>query len=199
MRSEAFGSPDEWLKHEQADVIFAMFGFNESFHGEAGLDKFRTELDKFIKNTLKQDYSGKGAPRLVLFSPIAQEKHSDPNFPDPTANNQNIKLYADAMAEVSRINGVQFVDLFTASQQAYAGAKQPLTINGIHLSDAGYQALAPVMFQALLGEAAAAADGAAFEKLRAAVNEKNAEWFRRYRTVDGYNVYGGRSHLKFDG
>jgi len=22
-------------------------------------------------------------------------------------------------------------------------------------------------------------------------------WFERYRTVDGYNVYGGRSHLKF--
>ena len=91
------------------------------------------------------------------------------------------------------------MDLFTASQQAYARAKQPLTINGIHLSDAGYQALAPVMFQALLGEAAPAADGAAFEKLRAAVNEKSAEWFGRYRTVDGYNVYGGRSHLKFDG
>jgi len=199
MRSEAFGSPDDWLKHEQADVIFAMFGFNESFHGQAELDKFRTDLDKFIKDTLKQDYSGKGAPRLVLFSPIAQEKHPDPNFPDPTANNQNIKLYADAMAEVSRINGVQFVDLFTASQQAYARAKQPLTINGIHLSDAGYQALAPVMFQALFGEAAPPADGAAFEKLRAVVNEKNDEWFRRYRTVDGYNVYGGRSHLKFDG
>ena len=81
MRSEAFGSPDEWLKHEQADVIFAMFGFNESFQDQAGLDKFRTDLDKFIKDTLKQDYSGKGAPRLVLFSPIAQEKHPDPNFP----------------------------------------------------------------------------------------------------------------------
>src|SRR5207253_10872959 len=55
MRSEDFGSPDEWLKHEQADVIFAMFGFNESFHGQARLDKFRADLDKFIKDTLKQD------------------------------------------------------------------------------------------------------------------------------------------------
>src|SRR4051812_16283906 len=25
LRSEAFGSPDDWLKHEQADVIFAFF------------------------------------------------------------------------------------------------------------------------------------------------------------------------------
>src|SRR3954464_12454087 len=39
-RSENFGSPDEWLKKTQADVIFAFFGFNESFQGRAGLEKF---------------------------------------------------------------------------------------------------------------------------------------------------------------
>src|SRR5438552_18523513 len=44
MRSEDFGSPDEWLKYEQADVIFAMFGFNESLPGQAGLAKFRADL-----------------------------------------------------------------------------------------------------------------------------------------------------------
>src|SRR6185369_9546185 len=37
----------------------------------------------------------------------------------------------------------------------------------------------------------------ALEKIRAAVLDKNLYWFERYRTVDGYNVYGGRSHLKF--
>src|SRR5258708_36124073 len=30
-RPENFGSADEWLKKSQADVIFAFFGFNESF------------------------------------------------------------------------------------------------------------------------------------------------------------------------
>src|SRR5438045_830617 len=99
--------------------IVLVFACSATMHAMAA-DKFRQDLDKFIKNTLKQDYSGKGAPRLVLFSPIAQEKHLDPNFPDPTANNQNIKFYADAMAEVSKINSVQFVDLFMVSQQLYA-------------------------------------------------------------------------------
>ncbi len=32
-----------------------------------------------------------------------------------------------------------------------------------------------------------------FENLREAINDKNKVWFSRYRTVDGYNVYGGRS------
>ena len=26
-----------------------------------------------------------------------------------------------------------------------------------------------------------------------AINDKNYQWHARYRTVDGYNVYGGRS------
>src|ERR1044072_7140103 len=42
-------------------------------------------------------------------------------------------------------------------------------------------------------------DSAAFEELGRAVNEKNAVWFSRYRTVDGYNVYGGRSYMKYNG
>ncbi len=199
LRSEAFGSPDEWLQKEKADVIFAFFGYNESYQGYDGLGKFRKDLDKLIKDTLKQNYSGKGSPRLVVFSPIAQEKHPDPNFPDPAAHNGNIKDYSSAMADVAKANGVQFVDLFTPSQEAYAQTKQPLTIDSLYLSDTGYKALAPAMYQGLFNEAAPNIDNSAFEKLRGAVNEKNEQFFKRYRTVDGYNVYGGRSHLKFDG
>src|ERR1051325_2696673 len=74
-RSQGFGTPDEWLTHEKADVILALFGYNESFKGPAGLDGFRKDLEKFIDDTLKKNYSGKGSPRLGLLSPIAQGKH----------------------------------------------------------------------------------------------------------------------------
>ncbi|MDB6123350.1 MAG: putative rane-bound dehydrogenase [Pedosphaera sp.] len=196
-RSENFGSPDEWLKKTQADVIFAFFGFNESFRGRAGLEKFKNDLDQFLKATLANDYSGKGHPRIVLFSPIANEKHSDPNFADPTANNANIRDYTEAMAQVAKANGVPFIDLFHPSQELYAVAikkKQSLTIDGMHLSDAGDKQLAGVIFNELFGSAAPTKK---LEKLRAAVNEKNAQWHARYRTVDGYNVYGGRSALAY--
>ena len=93
LRSEGFGSPDEWLKKEQADVIFAFFGYDESFKGRDGLAAFRKDLEKFITDARKQNYSGKGAPRLWLFSPTAAEKHPDPNFPDPALINANLKLY----------------------------------------------------------------------------------------------------------
>src|SRR5262249_39888774 len=67
LRSASFGTPDEWLTRVQADVVFAFFGYNESFAGKAGLDKFKKDLTDFIQHTLKQKYNGKSAPRLVLF------------------------------------------------------------------------------------------------------------------------------------
>lgn len=200
LRSEGFGSPDDWLKKEQADVIFAFFGYNESFKGVEGLAQFRKDLDQFIKETLSKNYSGKGAPRLVLFSPAAAENHPDPNFANAAALNANLQLYSFAMAEVAKANGVSFVELFAPSQRVYREARQPLTINGVHFKDEGYRLLAPVMFEALLNEAPPrATEAASFEQLRQAVNEKNAVWFSRYRTIDGYNVYGGRSYMKYNG
>src|SRR6476646_7008181 len=46
-RSANFGTRDEWLKKVGADVIFAFYGFNESFGGSEGLPKFKADLDKF--------------------------------------------------------------------------------------------------------------------------------------------------------
>ncbi len=197
-RSDNFGTPDEWLTRTKADVILAFFGFNESFKGKEGLEQFKADLDKYLKATLAKNYNGKSAPRIVLFSPIANEKTQDPNFPDPAVNNANLQMYAAAMAEVAKANNVQFVDLFEPSQKLYAEAaakKQSLTINGIHLSEAGDKLLAPIMFQAAFEETAPAGD---FEKLRMAIIEKNWQWHCRYRTMDGYNVYGGRSQLAYE-
>src|SRR5262245_49061955 len=33
LRSANFGSPDQWLRFARTDVIFAFFGYNESFAG----------------------------------------------------------------------------------------------------------------------------------------------------------------------
>src|SRR5260370_22840552 len=88
LRSAGFGSPDEWLTRCKTDVIFAFFGYNESFGGEAGLSKFKIDLQDFIKHTLSHRYNGKDAPRLVLFSPITHENLKIRNLPDGSANNK---------------------------------------------------------------------------------------------------------------
>jgi glucose/arabinose dehydrogenase/azurin len=197
-RSENFGSPDDWLKRVQADVVLVFFGYNESFHGPEGVEKYKSDLETYVKHLQGQNYSGKGAPRVVLFSPAAQEKHRDPNFPDPKANNANIQLYAQATAEVAQNTSVLFVDLYKPSLalfDAAAARGESLTVNGVYFTEAGDKAITPAIYQGLFGVKAPDLN---LEKLRAAVNEKNAQWHARYRTVDGYNVYGGRSQLVYN-
>ena len=55
-RSENFGSRDDWLTKTKADVIFAFYGFNESFQGKDGLDKFKKDIDQFIKDPLMRQF-----------------------------------------------------------------------------------------------------------------------------------------------
>jgi hypothetical protein len=95
-RSENFGSPDQWLTRTKSGVVFAFFGYNESFAGEAGLPKFKQELESFVQHTLAQKYDGQHAARLVLFSPIAFENLNDPNLPDGSQHNPRLELYTQA-------------------------------------------------------------------------------------------------------
>ncbi|MEO6181528.1 MAG: PVC-type heme-binding CxxCH protein, partial [Verrucomicrobiota bacterium] len=119
------------------------------------------------------------------------------NYPDPKANNENLAKYTAAMAEVAKAEDVLFVNLFNVSQELYArSAKkgESLTMNSLHLTEAGNQALAAEIFRTLFSEKPPTKN---LEKLRSAIADKSSEWHARYRTVDGYNVYGGRSKLEF--
>lgn len=190
-RQARFDDHGHTLKDEKPDVLIAVFGFNESFAGPAGLGKFKTDLENFIKTSTSTKYNGKEAPRLVLLSPIAHEDLKNPHITDGKKNNENIKLYSDAMAELAGKHGVVFVDLFAPSKQLYEAASHPLTINGIHLSDEGYRQLAPKLDEALFGPFPASSK-ANLEKLHAAVQEKNLQFFYDYRAVNGCYIYGGR-------
>ena len=197
-RADNFGDPDQWLTKCQADVVFGFFGYNEALRGESGLAQFNAELAQMIDGMLAQKYNGKSAPRIVLFSPIAHENLNSPHLPDGSANNKNLAVYTKAMNKMCIAKGIQFVDLFTPSGQLYAEADKPLTMNGIHLLDHGNQAVAKVIVKQLFPQALLPQDND-LAKLRAAVLNKNYYWFSRYRVVDEYNVFGGRSKLAWDG
>jgi glucose/arabinose dehydrogenase len=182
----------------KADVIFAFFGYNESFAGEKGLPKFKSDLARLLAHYAEQRYNGKSAPRVVLFSPIAHEDLKDPNLPDGKADNERLKLYAAAMAEVAKENKVGFVDLFEASQKLYAAATKPLTINGIHLTAEGNKQVAGAIDAALAGgHTRADKDEAKIESVRKAVADKAWHWFHRYRATDLFSTYGDRGFLQF--
>ena len=192
-RQDKFEDHGHRLEDHQPQVILAAFGFNESFGGEKGLAKFEKELADFIQKTTTTSYDGKAPPRLVLLSPIANEDRTDRKILAGTWNNARIELYTAAMKQLAEAHKVGFVDLFTPTKNLFAesvAAKKFLTINGVHLSDAGYAALAPIMDEALSG--AAPAPKCNLDKLYAEVQEKNKQFYYDYRAVNGCYIYGQR-------
>ena len=108
-----FETPDQWLTRFGADTVVAFFGFNSSFGGPSDVDRFRRELQAFIRHTLSQKYNGKTVPQLALISPTAfQDLSAKYRTPDGIEENANLLLYTNAMRQVAKQNGVLFVDLF---------------------------------------------------------------------------------------
>lgn len=198
LRSMNFGSPDDHLTQNKANVIFLMFGFNESFQGEDGLEKFKADLEKEIQHLSSQKYDGKSNPRIVVFSPIAFENLDDPNLPDGTSENDRLAKYSLVAQEVALENKLPFVDLFSTTKLLYEAKEEPMTINGAHLNSNGNQFVARIICNELFGmqnyDDAQLAD---VERIREKVLQKNHYWYNYYRATDGYSVFGGRASLKF--
>ena len=195
LRSKDFGSPDQHLENNEADVVLMMFGYNESFAGAEGLEKFKTELADQIEHLRSRKYNGVSAPRIVVFSPIAHENLNNRNLPDGSENNQRLEMYTNAMKEVAAAQDTYFVDLFHATKDMRLPDGMPLTINGIHLNDAGNRVVANITCEQLFGPASVDEDRLA--TTRKAVLDKNFYWYNLYRTTDGYSIFGGRADLEF--
>ncbi|QDV23475.1 PVC-type heme-binding CxxCH protein [Aureliella helgolandensis] len=199
IRSMNFGTPEQHLKHSGASVILYFFGFNESFAGEAGLAQFSEDLRGMVENTLAEDFSGRGAPRIVLVSPIAFENTGDRNLPTGESENVQLAAYSQAMERVAKVAGVGFVDLFTPTKQLFANTDTRLTLNGVHLNDAGYEALADILMEGLFQTGSGDLAELKLERLQAEIDDKNFHWWHRYRAVNGYSIYGARGSAGNDG
>ena len=195
-RSENVPNSEALLTLCKPDVVFCFFGYNESFQGQPGLEKFKNDYAAMIENYKAKNFNGKNSLRFVLFSPIAQENLHNNLLPDGSANNNRLALYANAIKEVAEAKKETYVDLFEPSIQLYAKAKAPLTLNGAHLSAAGNRELGLVIAGALLKQKVASSPND--ENLRTAVNTKNIYWHNSYRASDSNDVWGNRSGLRFE-
>lgn len=192
-RSSGQKSMTEYLRHVQSTVVFAFFGYNESFDAKPADHKQR--LLDFVKKTRGAKPNGKDYPRIVLFSPIAFEDTRNPNVPDGKTQNVRLAAYARATEAAAKEAGVAFVDLFHPSLDLYNKSARSLTINGVHLSEEGNRQLAEVIARELFGRTVSSSRS--LESLRQAVLDKNLHWWNRYRASDGNDTWGSRSNLKF--
>ncbi|MGB0144225.1 MAG: SGNH/GDSL hydrolase family protein, partial [Akkermansiaceae bacterium] len=188
-RSKGFMAMNDYLKFVKANVIVAMFGYNESFDTKP--EDHAKNLAKMI-GEFRKDNSDR---KIVLCSPIGHENMKDRNLPSGRANNKRLLTITEATRIAAKENEAYFIDLYHPSMELYSKAKSNLTINGIHLNQDGNRKIGEVLAKALLGKEVAASPS--HEKLREAVLDKNWHWHNRYRAVDGNDIWGGRSGLKF--
>ncbi|GEO07540.1 cytochrome c [Segetibacter aerophilus] len=187
-----YETPDQWTSNHKADIIIAFFGYNESFQGKEGLENYKAELDAFIKHTLSQKYNGVTPPQLAIVSPIAFENLSAKyDLPNGKQENINLALYSEAMREVAGKNKVHFVDAFTPTKEWFEKAKDPLTIDGSQLTDAGYAKFSTLLTDQIFGKVPALAE-AHRQLVHAAVMEKNWMWHNDIKIPNGVHVYGRR-------
>jgi putative heme-binding domain-containing protein len=186
-RPANFADVEQHLSHEKIDVILAAYGFNESFAGDAGLPAFRGRLTKFLTELKAKSYNGHSAPRVVLISPIANENIAGVAAAD--LNNARIQKYAEVMREVAGQQQVGFVDVFQPLHEALRSPGSELTVNGAHLTEAGYAVFATALYRGLFN-----ADPPEInEPLRQAVIDKDRQFFRRYRPLNTFYYTGGRN------
>jgi putative heme-binding domain-containing protein len=193
-RSSDYFKLDDPLFAFNPDTFFCFFGYNESFSGTEGLEKFKADYDKFFDEFRKKyprDDAG-SEPRFVIVSPIAYENTGDKFLPDGKEINAYLKLYAAASAEVAAKNKMAFVDLFTPTSSLFGKSIGfNYTINGAHVNEAGDREVALALYRSLFGNTPNVT-GSSAEKLRAAINDKSWVHAQDHRMLNGWYVYGGR-------
>lgn len=185
-RPENFADQEQHLTHEKADVIFAAYGFNESFAGADGLPAFRASLGKYVQSLKSKAYNGQTAPQIVLVSPTPCEDVA--GIAAATLNNSRLQLYVRAMQQVAAEQQVGFANVFEPMLPTVSDAGSDLTFNGVHLLETGYELFARTLYRETFADDASAIN----EELRASVIDKNRQYFRRYRPLNSFYYTGGR-------
>lgn len=186
-RPTNFGTMNQHLHAQRADVIFAAFGFNESFGGIEKLPAFKLRLAAMVHELKTHAYNGKSGPRIVLVSPTANENVK--GVPAADMNNERLAAYAKAMSEVAAELKVGFADVFEGTRAATADKASDLTFNGVHFEDEGYAVFGEALYRATFDVSAPQTT----PEMRAAIADKNWQFFQRYRPLNGFYYTGTRN------
>lgn len=181
-RPDNFATVAQHLAREKIDVIFAAFGFNESFGGAEKLEEFKVRLAKYLQELKTSAFNGKTGPRIVLLSPVAVEGA-------PASILANLGEYTAAMNKVAADERVAFVDVFKPTLPATSGGATRLMDNAVHLNEAGYGLFSREVFLALFEESPPDLN----EELRSVVVDMNRQYFRRYRPLNTFYYTGDRN------
>lgn len=216
-----FGTPQEGrerlktnISEIKPNIVFLSYGTGEAMSVEqgwtdeasaaeksaAGLEEsvalFFDAYQKLIDEI--REAGGNELREIVLLSPPPLENHGG-YLPDQTRNNERLAVFRDAIRDLAKKNDLHFVDLFAAlGGDDFDGsvAASPLTDNGVHFTEDGYQILAREIIKGLGYEenSVTGLDASSYNALREAVIEKNRLFFHRWRPANETYLFLFRKH-----
>jgi putative heme-binding domain-containing protein len=186
-RPDNFADTEQHLVHERATVILAAFGFNESFDNPANDGALKQRFVDYLRALAGKSYDGKAAPRVVLVSPTPNQ--NVPHIAAADRNNARLRTITVLMREAAHEAGVGFVDVYEPLLSKFTRDNVQYTSNGVHLTATGHALFAEALFTQLL-EAKAPAPIA---RLHETIQDKNRQFFRRFRPFNTFYYTGERS------
>ena len=228
-QKDGYNSLIKIINETKPTVVFLFYGMNESFAGPTGLAHFEEGYNALLDNVLNPAKDAEHAaappaqstnrkdpkdtakappvqqrevPRVVLVSPIMFQTQEAPALARAGKQNENLKLYVDAIQKIARTRGANFADMysfFDGQHNQFKRAPKVQTSDGMHLTPTGYVMYAQGMEDRLGLKAAnwkfeprssvydevppktPAPENAAFEKLRGLIIEKNIQFFNKWR------------------
>jgi putative membrane-bound dehydrogenase-like protein len=177
-RPYKFAGMDAHLERVGTDVLIGCFGLNESFAGDAGINTFRSNLESWLDEHASY--------RIVLMSPTAHESLGN-RFPDGESRNFDIARYVEVMRSAALRRGIPFIDVFRPTRRAMQG-NDDLTINGVHLNEAGHR----MMARLIASQLGVKSNRDVSSERITSIQEKNRFVFERFRPINTEYVYGRR-------
>lgn len=192
-----FGPPQEGLERLGAHiellkptVVVLCYGSELAFEGLAGLPDFLTGYRKLL------DLFRAKAPgvRFVLVTPPPVESLAPP-LPDLTQQNRNLSSLRDGLQKFALTQNAFFVDWFEGmgGMPKSGRTAQPLTENGVHYTEAGYEKLAAALVSGL-GLKIPEVGTAQMAALKSEVMRKDELFFNRWRPQNETYLFGFRKH-----
>ena len=123
------------VKSINPTVIFLGFGGNEAWSGQERLAPFAEQYRKLIAD-LKANSDG---PRLVFLSPLPQPAFGEP-YPDPTAYNELVELYADEIKAIAQSEDSLYINLLPRFSEPVFRNSEPGKYfeRSMNLTEVGY-------------------------------------------------------------
>lgn len=188
---------DDWRRRvaEQVELVrptvaFLSYGMTAALEGgRKGLPGFEAELGELMDAVAK---AAGGDVRFVLIGPVAVAVADGERG---EALSEVLRECEAAVGRVARARGALFVGLMDVDLRLGSGLGGRREGGGLIPNEGGYGSLAGEIVRALGGsDTGAGAPAEARALLRAAVVEKNAQFFHRWRPANWTYLFGFRKH-----